>query len=69
MRNSEVNQRDKFERTALRITGFSFYLLAGDLIFGSVLNIINDAKPETTLVRIIVSTISIFTMYYLVNAK
>ena len=69
MKKSEVDQRDKFERTALKITGFSFYLLTTGLVIGSALNIINDIKPETTLVGIIVSAISIFTMYYLMNAK
>ncbi len=69
MKRSNVNKRDGFERTALKITGFSFYLLTAGLIFGSFLNIINDVKPETTIVGIIVSVISIFTMYYLMNAK
>lgn len=69
MKKSKVDQRDKFERTALKITGFSFYLLTAGLVIGSALNIINDAKPDTTLVGIIVSTVSIFTMYYLMNAK
>lgn len=69
MKRSNVNNRDGFERTALKITGFSFYLLTAGLVFGSVLNILNDIKPETTIVGIIVSVISIFTMYYLMNAK
>ena len=69
MKRSNVNKRDDFERTALKITGFSFYLLTAGLVFGSVLNIINNLKPETTIVGIIVSVISIFTMYYLMNAK
>ena len=69
MKNSNVIERDKFEKTALRITGTSFYFLTAGLIIGSILNIIYNAKPETTLVGIIVSIISIFTMYYLMNAK
>ena len=69
MKRSNVNKRDGFERTALKITGFSFYLLTAGLVFGSVLNIINDVKPETTIVGIIVSVISIFTMYYLNECK
>lgn len=69
MKNSEVSQRDKFERTALRITGFSFYVLAAGLVIGSAINIIYDIKPDTTLVGIIVSAISILTMYFLMNAK
>ncbi len=69
MKNSNVIERDKFEKTALRITGFSFYILTVGLIIGSILNIIYNVKPETTLAGIIISVISIFTMYYLMNAK
>ncbi len=69
MKNSNVIERDKFEKTALRITGVSFYILTAGLIFGSILSIIYNVKPETTLAGIIVSLISIVTMYYLMNAK
>jgi divalent metal cation (Fe/Co/Zn/Cd) transporter len=69
MRFSKVVTRDKFEKTALRITGTVFFLLTLGLITGSVLNIISGVKPETTLVGIIVSVISIFTMYWLMTAK
>lgn len=69
MKDSEVNQHDKFERTALKITGFSFYLLVLGLVAGSILNIINDIKPDTTFVGVIVPVISIITMYFLMNAK
>ncbi len=48
MRFSKIVRRDKFEKTALRITGAAFYLLTIGLITGSVLNIIYDVKPETT---------------------
>jgi len=69
MKKSNIDQRDKFERTALKITGFSFYLLTAGLIGGSILNIIYDTMPDTTQVGIIISVISIFTMYYLMRAK
>jgi divalent metal cation (Fe/Co/Zn/Cd) transporter len=69
MKNSNVIERDKFEKTALRITGISFYILTAGLIVGSILNIIFNVKPETTFAGIIVSLISIVTMYYLMNAK
>ncbi len=69
MRYSEVETHDRFEKTALRITGFGFYLLTAGLLLGSTMNLIYDVKPETTLVGIIVSTISIITMYLLMNAK
>ena len=61
--------RDGFERTALRITGFSFYLLTAGLIVGSVLNIIQGSNPETTVAGIIISSISIATMWFLMTYK
>ena len=64
-----IEQRDSFERTALKITGLSFYLLTAGLIFGIIINLINNTKPETTVVGIIISSISIITMYLLVQAK
>jgi len=69
MRYSKVVTQDKFEKTALRITGTAFYLLTLGLIAGSVLNIISGAKPETTVVGIVISIISIFTMYWLMTVK
>lgn len=61
--------RDRFERTALRITGFSFYLLTAGLVAGSALNIINGTAPETTVAGIIISAISIATMWFLMTYK
>ncbi|MFW5705621.1 MAG: cation transporter [Bacteroidota bacterium] len=61
--------RDKFERTALRITGFSFYLLTAGLLVGSVLNVLRGSQPETTTVGIIISSISIATMWFLMTYK
>jgi divalent metal cation (Fe/Co/Zn/Cd) transporter len=69
MKNNELQGRDKFEKTALRITGIAFYLLTIGLIIGSVLNIIYDIRPETTVPGIIIAMISIATMYFLMNEK
>jgi divalent metal cation (Fe/Co/Zn/Cd) transporter len=69
MKYSKVQTRDDFEKTALRVTGTVFYLLAAGLIIGSVLNIIYDVKPETTLPGIIIAGISILTMYWLMTSK
>ncbi|MCP5063974.1 MAG: hypothetical protein GY936_16150 [Ignavibacteriae bacterium] len=69
MQNSDVATHDKFEKTALTITGYAFYILAIGLIIGSLLNIYYDVKPETTIVGVIVSLISVVTMYFLMNAK
>jgi divalent metal cation (Fe/Co/Zn/Cd) transporter len=69
MQRSEINNFDKFERLALRITGISFILLAVGLIAGSVINLLNKSKPETTLAGIIIASVSILTMYFLMHYK
>ncbi|HEY6438212.1 MAG TPA: cation transporter [Ignavibacteriaceae bacterium] len=69
MKYSKVQTRDEFEKTALRITGSVFYLLVLGLLAGSVLNIINNVKPETTVPGIIIAVISIATMYWLMTTK
>jgi divalent metal cation (Fe/Co/Zn/Cd) transporter len=69
MKYSKVESRDAFEKTALRITGSVFYLLVLGLITGSILNIIHNVKPETTVPGIIIAVISIATMYWLMTSK
>ena len=66
---NDVPTRDKFERRALKITGTAFYILVAGLIAGSVINIVTGAKPETTIVGIIISILSILTMYILMSWK
>ena len=60
---------DRFERQALRITGFAFYLLAAGLVIGSAINAYLGTKPDTTIVGIIISSVSILTMWFLMRAK
>lgn len=58
-----------FEKTALQITGISFYLLAIGLGATAFINIYTGHHPETTLSGVIISLISIVTMWALVRAK
>jgi len=67
-RQPESN-RDDFERTALRITGFSFYVLVLGLITTSTYNIWTRHKPETTFWGIVISAVSIAIMWFLVVSK
>jgi len=69
MKYSKVQTQDKFEKTALTVTGTAFYLLTAGLIIGSVLNIIYNVKPQTTIPGIIIAGISILTMYWLMTSK
>jgi len=66
--NPESN-KSAFEKTALKITGFAFYILSIGLLTGIIMNLINGHKPETTLWGVIVSSISILTMIWLMYAK
>ncbi len=69
MQKNEINSWDEFEKLALKITGISFYILTAGLIFGSIVNIIQGIKPETTIPGIIVSIVSIASMYALMTYK
>ncbi|HAN76676.1 MAG TPA: hypothetical protein DCQ31_02295 [Bacteroidales bacterium] len=69
MQKSPVDQFDAFEVKALRITGFSFYVLTAGLIIGAAISVITNKVPETTMPGIIVSSISILTMYFLMQQK
>jgi divalent metal cation (Fe/Co/Zn/Cd) transporter len=69
MKYTKVEQTDKFERQALRITGIAFYLLTSGIIIGSIINIVQNNKPDTTMPGIIISSLSIITMYFLMHYK
>lgn len=58
-----------FEKTALRITGISFYLLAVGLLVTVLVNVYSGHKPETTISGLIISLISIAVMWALVYLK
>ena len=62
-------ERDKFEKTALKITGTAFYILAVGLLITAVNNTLTSHKPETTFWGIVISLISIFTMSVLIFYK
>ena len=69
MKKSNVESRDKFEQLALLITGISFLLLFLGLIAGAIINFLNKTKPDTTMPGIIISLISILTMFILMKSK
>ena len=69
MKNHPVENRDRFEARALRITGSAFYVLTLGLVIGAVINIVEAAQPQSTLFGIIISLVSILTMYVLYHYK
>jgi divalent metal cation (Fe/Co/Zn/Cd) transporter len=58
-----------FEKRALHITGISFFLLAAGLVIGSIINILQNHKPEATIWGIIISVISLIVMFWLYRSK
>lgn len=69
IRRNPDTERSQFEVTALRITGASFYILTAGLGATVIANLIIGHKPETTLSGLIISLISIATMWMLIRAK
>lgn len=69
VRNHPESNRSTFEKTALKITGYSFYLLVAGLTISSLITIYLGRKPETTFWGVIVSLISIVVMLVLIYGK
>ena len=70
LRNNHRNTNpDQFEQQALKVTGTAFYLLTSGLVIVATVNLVYGHKPETTLWGIIVSVVSIFTMWALMHYK
>jgi hypothetical protein len=69
LRRHGSEQRDAFERTALRLTGGGLVGLSVVLAATSILAVIAQHSPESTVAGIIVSSISIVIMWWLIRAK
>ena len=69
LRQNGNENPDRFERQALQITGSAFYVLTAVLLITSAVNLIWGHKPETTLWGIIISGVSILTMWALIHYK
>jgi len=61
--------RSRFEASALRVTGISFYVLAAGLAATGVYNLLTAHRPETTLPGMIIALVSILVMWMLVAGK
>lgn len=69
IRTSGAENRSAFEKNALRITGFAFYILVAGLLITSGYNLFIGHKPETTIWGVIISAVSIAVMFILVMMK
>jgi divalent metal cation (Fe/Co/Zn/Cd) transporter len=69
IRQNPGTNRTEFESTALKITGYGFYLLSATLAIGIVLSLYNGRQPHDTLWGIVISCISILVMYYVATQQ
>ncbi len=69
IRKDPASGTDRFERSALRITGSAFYVLSAGLIATAALNVYRGMMPETTFWGIVIALISISAMGLLIRYK
>jgi divalent metal cation (Fe/Co/Zn/Cd) transporter len=69
IRNNNKENPDQFEQAALKITGAGFYVLTIGLSIIAAVDLYRGHKPETTFWGIVVSVISIATMWVLIHYK
>jgi divalent metal cation (Fe/Co/Zn/Cd) transporter len=67
--NNPLSSKSPFEVTALKITGWSFYVLSAGLLVTAVLSVISGRQPESTLWGVVISLISIVSMLGLIYYK
>jgi len=67
--SADGESTDAFEKTALRVTGAAFYLLTLGLMATAVVNFLGARAPSTTFWGIVVSGVSIVTMWLLIRLK
>ncbi|MFZ4621143.1 MAG: cation transporter [Bacteroidota bacterium] len=63
------SSKSLFEVSALKVTGWSFYILAGGLVISSILSFISGRQPESTFWGVIISLVSIVAMIGLIYYK
>jgi divalent metal cation (Fe/Co/Zn/Cd) transporter len=68
-REQPTEGRDVFERRALRITGYGFYVLAAGLLVSGLYDCYSGHAPKTTVTGILISWISILSMWLLIHYK
>ena len=69
VRRNDGENVDRFEQRALRITGTAFYVLTAGLAITSMIDLYRGHKPESTFWGIVISLVSIVSMWALIRGK
>ena len=64
IRQNSESERTEFEKTALKITGYAFYLLCVGLLLGIILTLIEGQKTSKGFSGVLISLVSIAVMVY-----
>src|SRR5512144_2305004 len=67
MKQNGTENHDRFEKTALQVTGGAFYVLATGLVITSALIVYRGSRPEASGWGIVVSIISSVAMWRLIH--
>jgi divalent metal cation (Fe/Co/Zn/Cd) transporter len=69
IRKNGSESPDRFEQSALRITGAGFYVLTAGLALTAAFDLYRGHRPETAFWGIVVSIVSIASMWLLIHYK
>jgi divalent metal cation (Fe/Co/Zn/Cd) transporter len=69
IKHQPADSPDAFERRALQITGSALYLLDLGLVLTSAVNLYSGHRPKTTFWGVVISLVSIATMWALIHFK
>jgi divalent metal cation (Fe/Co/Zn/Cd) transporter len=69
IRTDPAGNRDRFERTAVTITGYAFFALTAGLIVTGLFNLATAHRPATTFWGVLISVASIGIMWALIIGK
>jgi divalent metal cation (Fe/Co/Zn/Cd) transporter len=69
VRRTGGDRADRFEQRALRITGTAFFVLTAGLAVLSIIDLYRGHTPESTFWGIVISIVSIISMWALIRAK
>ncbi|KAB7733127.1 hypothetical protein F5984_04090 [Rudanella paleaurantiibacter] len=69
MQKNPVAGRSDFERQALQITGWGFYVLTAGLTASALYNVYTGHRPENSFWSVVISSVSISIMWLLIRSK
>lgn len=67
--SNPYSEKSEFEQAALKITGYCLYGLAAVLVISAILSVVEKHQPESAIMGLVISSISIGIMWLLIKKK